>query len=198
MSYRGKRALDLAIAVPVLLITLPIQAISGLAVAATLGSPVLFRQTRPGLNGEPFELIKFRTMRPVDSSSQSNDDASRLTRTGSFLRATSVDELPSLWNVIRGDLSLVGPRPLLMQYLELYTPDQARRMEVKPGLTGLAQVSGRNLQSWEDRFVCDVTYVDNVSLWLDLKIILRTIMMVIRREGVSAHDHATKEQFKGA
>lgn len=197
MPYRGKRALDLAIALPILLLTLPAQALAALGILATMGAPVLFVQTRPGLNGTPFIMRKFRTMRPIDPSKGLVDDSSRLTRIGSFLRSTSIDELPTVWNIINGDMSLVGPRPLLMRYLERYSPEQARRMEVRPGLTGLAQVSGRNAQSWEERFEYDLTYVDNCSLALDIRILARTAWTVLRREGVSADGEATMSEFLG-
>ena len=163
-AYRGKRALDLAICLPALLVSLPVQVVVGAVVALKLGRPVLFRQLRPGLQGEPFELIKFRTMLPIDFGKGQTDDASRMNPTGRILRATSLDELPSLWNIVRGDMSVVGPRPLLMQYLERYSPEQARRHDVRPGLTGLAQVSGRNALSWEQKLALDVEYVDNVSV----------------------------------
>jgi lipopolysaccharide/colanic/teichoic acid biosynthesis glycosyltransferase len=180
----GKRALDLAISVPALLVSLPIQAGVAAAVAIKLGRPVLFRQMRPGLHGEPFEMIKFRTMRVVDPSRGWIDDASRMTGFGRVLRSTSLDELPSLWNVVRGDMSLVGPRPLLLEYVERYTPHQARRHNVRPGLTGLAQVSGRNGLSWDDKFNLDVEYVDRRSMRLDLKILLATVRVVVRRDGI--------------
>jgi len=197
MPYRGKRALDIAIAVPLFFLTLPVQALAAIGVLATMGSPVLFAQERPGFGGEPFIMRKFRTMRPINPDKGWIDDHSRLTRYGSLLRSTSVDELPTIWNIVRGDMSLVGPRPLLMQYLERYTPKQARRMEVPPGLTGLAQVSGRNNQSWEERFDLDVAYVDNCSLRLDVRILARTAWTVLRREGVSAEGEATMPEFRG-
>ena len=157
-----------------------------------LGSPVLFRQTRPGLHGEPFELLKFRTMRTGAGA-----DVERLTRFGRLLRSTSLDELPELWNVVRGDMSIVGPRPLLMEYLALYSPRQARRHEVLPGLTGLAQVEGRNLVGWDERLELDVRYVETRSLALDLRIIGRTIGLVLRREGISGEGEATMAPFRG-
>lgn len=197
MSYRGKRALDIAIAVPLFVLTLPVQAVAALAILATMGPPVLFAQERPGLGGKPFVMRKFRTMNPIKPDKGWIDDASRMTRLGSLLRSTSIDELPTIWNIINGDMSLVGPRPLLMQYLDRYSPEQARRMEVPPGLTGLAQVSGRNAQSWEKRFDLDVKYVDNCSLRLDIKIIARTAWTVLRREGVSAEGEATMQEFRG-
>jgi len=163
-----------------------------------LGSPIFFRQTRPGLRGKPFEIVKFRSMRDVrgpDGELLSDDQ--RLMAFGSFMRATSLDELPELWNVLCGDMSLVGPRALLMEYLPLYSSEQSRRHEVRPGLTGLAQVSGRNLLSWDDRFKLDVWYVDNHSIFLDIKIILITIKKVINQEGISAKGEATMPKFKG-
>lgn len=198
MPYRGKRVLDIVIAVPLLLLTLPIQALAALGIRVTMGRPVLFEQERPGLDGKPFIMRKFRTMRPIDPSKGWVDDASRLTRPGSFLRSTSIDELPTIWNIVNGDMSLVGPRPLLMRYLDRYTPEQARRMDVPPGLTGLAQVSGRNAQTWDERFAFDVAYVDTCSLKLDLEILARTAWTVLRREGVSAEGEATMPEFRGS
>jgi lipopolysaccharide/colanic/teichoic acid biosynthesis glycosyltransferase len=164
-----------------------------------MGFPVLFRQTRPGLNGQPFEVIKFRTMRnAMGPNGRPLSDSERLTPLGRTLRRSSLDEIPQLWNVLRGDMSLVGPRPLLMEYLERYTPEQMRRHDVKPGITGLAQVSGRNTVPWEQKFELDVWYADNWSLWLDLKIIARTILKVLRAEGVSAKGMATMSQFTGS
>jgi len=163
-----------------------------------VGSPILFRQTRPGLNGNPFTLYKFRTMtdeRDVDGNLLS--DSERLTKIGRFLRSTSLDELPELFNVVKGDMSLVGPRPLLMQYLERYTPEQARRHEVKPGITGWAQINGRNAITWEEKFKLDVWYVDNQSLLLDLKILFLTIVSVLKREGINQLGHVTSEEFMG-
>lgn len=163
-----------------------------------LGSPVLFRQIRPGLNGRPFEMIKFRTMRDaVDSNGQPLPDEDRLTPFGRWLRSTSMDELPELWNVLRGDMSLVGPRPLLMEYLPLYSPEQARRHEVRPGITGWAQVNGRNAISWEEKFKLDVWYVDNHNLWLDIKILYLTVRKVFARDGISAQGEATMPKFTG-
>lgn len=196
-SYRGKRILDLVVSVPALILTLPLQALIALMVVATLGRPVIFRQVRPGLHGGLFQLTKFRTMLSVDTARGFVDDQSRLTPFGRSLRATSLDELPTLWNVVRGDMSLVGPRPLLMQYLDRYTPEEARRHEVRPGLTGLAQVSGRNAISWPQKFALDAEYVDSCSLMLDIKIIIRTAMVVLRRENVTARDEATMPEFMG-
>jgi lipopolysaccharide/colanic/teichoic acid biosynthesis glycosyltransferase len=194
---RAKRAFDLTVAVLLFVLTLPIQAATALAIRARMGSPVLFRQTRPGLQGKPFEIVKFRTMLVIDPELGRVDDASRMTPVGRWLRATSLDELPTLWNIIRGDMSLVGPRPLLMQYLERYAPGQARRHEVRPGLTGLAQVSGRNVLSWEDKFRLDVDYVDHHTFVSDLKIIGETALSVVRRDGIAAVGEATMSEFLG-
>ncbi len=193
LAARGaKRALDLAVAVPLLVVA----AMPMLAVALVLrlvdGKPVLFRQTRPGRDGRPFTLLKFRTMRPGSEA-----DALRLTRLGALLRASSLDELPQLWNVLRGEMSLVGPRPLLPQYLARYSARQARRHEVPPGITGLAQVEGRNSLSWEDKLELDVRYVEQRTLALDVQLIARTVLAVIARRGVSADGHATMPEFLG-
>ena len=189
----AKRALDLVGAgLGLLVACLPMAGIA-LAVRFTMGAPVLFRQRRPGLGGEPFVLVKFRTMR-----SGPGEDAARLTRFGRFLRASSLDELPELWNVVVGDMSLVGPRPLLMEYLDRYSPRQARRHEVRPGLTGLAQVEGRNTVAWEDRFELDVRYVETRSFALDLRIIARTVGAVLRRQGISGEGEATMTPFQGS
>lgn len=190
--------LDLALTLPVLVLTAPIQAVVALLVRRGLGSPVLFRQQRPGLHGEPFEMVKFRTMLAPDPARGLVDDADRLTRLGRVLRATSLDELPSLWNIVRGDMSLVGPRPLLMRYLDRYTPEQARRHEVRPGLTGLAQVSGRNALTWEQKFELDVAYVDSHSVAGDLRILAATVGKVLRRDGIAAEDSATMPEFMGS
>lgn len=195
--YPGKRILDLAIALPALLLSLPLQAATAIAIRATMGSPVIFKQPRPGMGGQPFTMYKFRTMRPTDVARGHVDDESRLTKLGQFLRSTSVDELPALFNVLRGDMSIVGPRPLLMGYLSLYSTTQARRMEVLPGLTGLAQINGRNSQTWEERFSFDVEYVDSCSLKLDLSIIARTALIVLRRDGITADGEATMPEFRG-
>lgn len=197
MPYRGKRTLDLVVAVPLFLVTLPIQLLAAFGIKLTMGSPVLFSQTRPGMHGTPFVMRKFRTMNPIDPSRGWTDDASRITKLGALLRSTSIDELPTIWNIVNGDMSLVGPRPLLMRYLDRYTPEQARRMEVPPGLTGLAQVSGRNAQTWEKRFAHDVDYVDNCSFRNDLWIIAKTVRTVLKREGVSAKGEATMPEFMG-
>lgn len=192
-----KRLFDLAATVPAFVLSLPVQAAVAAAVRITLGSPVLFRQERPGLHGRPFTLVKFRTMHPADPLRGQVSDAERLTRFGTFLRSTSLDELPTLWHVVRGDMSLVGPRPLLPNYLDRYTPAQARRHEVRPGLTGLAQVSGRNGLSWEERLTLDVEYVDRHSLLLDLRILWRTVAVVLRREGITGADSVTMSEFTG-
>ncbi|WP_241249691.1 sugar transferase [Rhodococcus sp. X156] len=193
----AKRAFDLAVTVPAFVLSLPAQAAVAAVIAVKLGRPVLFTQTRPGLHGRPFTMVKFRTMLPVDPARGWTDDASRMTPLGRLLRATSVDELPTLWNIVRGDMSLVGPRPLLMQYLDRYSPEQARRHDVRPGLTGLAQVSGRNALSWEEKFRLDVKYIATQSLALDLKILWRTVRSVLRRDGISADGEVTMPEFLG-
>jgi lipopolysaccharide/colanic/teichoic acid biosynthesis glycosyltransferase len=192
-----KRGFDLLVAIPALVVSLPVQAATALAVRVSMGPPVLFRQRRPGKDGQVFELVKFRTMHVEDPARGLLDDASRLTATGRVLRKLSLDELPSLWNVVRGDMSLVGPRPLLERYLDRYSPDQARRHEVRPGLTGLAQVSGRNQLSWEDKLRLDVEYVDTRSFIGDLRILLATVQQVLRGTGVSAEGEATMAEFQG-
>lgn len=197
MSYRGKRALDLALAGPALLLSLPIQALTAGAIWVTMGHPILFRQQRPGLDGQPFEMLKFRTMLVSDPELGLVSDAERMTRFGAFLRSTSLDELPTLWNVAKGDMSIVGPRPLLMKYLDRYTVEQARRHEVLPGLTGLAQVAGRNAISWDAKFAHDITYVDTHTLRLDIRIILLTFIQVLRRDGISAEGEVTMPEFIG-
>jgi sugar transferase EpsL len=193
-----KRLADLVIAGCAMVLLSPVIGLLSLLVRVFLGSPVFFRQIRPGLRGEPFELVKFRTM--TDRSDQNGDlllDAERLTNFGTFLRSTSLDELPELWNVVRGSMSLVGPRPLLVEYLPRYSPVQARRHELRPGLTGLAQVKGRNDLSWKEKFNLDVWYVDNHDSKLDWAIILWTFKIVITRRGVSPKDSATVECFDG-
>ena len=172
--------------------------IAMLMIRRKMGAPVLFRQTRPGLHGSPFEMLKFRTMCDVvDSRGNLLPDSERLTKLGQVLRASSLDELPELWNVLKGDMSLVGPRPLLMEYLPLYSPEQARRHEVRPGLSGWAQINGRNAISWDEKFKLDVWYVDNQSFWLDAKIIWITILKVFKREGITATEEATMPKFTG-
>ena len=193
-----KRLLDVVGAAVALVLTAPLQAAIALAIRVTMGSPVVFAQQRPGLAGRPFLLYKFRTMRDLrDGDGRLLPDEQRITRLGRFLRQTSLDELPELVNVLKGEMSLVGPRPLLMSYLDRYTPEQARRHDVRPGLTGLAQVAGRNELTWEERFGHDVWYVDHASVWLDLKILARTVGMVLRREGISHPTHATMHEFLG-
>ncbi|WP_200800117.1 sugar transferase [Jatrophihabitans endophyticus] len=193
-----KRVLDVVVGGTALVISAPVQAVIAVLVARRLGRPVLFRQPRPGRHGQPFTLTKFRTMREPDPARGLVTDADRMTPFGAFLRSTSLDELPTLWNVVRGDMSLVGPRPLLVRYLERYTPAQARRHEVRPGVTGLAQVSGRNLLDWEARFAADVDYVDRRSLRLDLQIVRRTLGSVLRRDGIAADGDVTMPEFDGA
>ncbi|MFE9691786.1 sugar transferase [Micromonospora sp. NPDC005806] len=192
---RLKRALDIFVASLALLVLSPVLLGVSVAVALAMGRPVLFRQSRPGRYGALFELRKFRTMQPPGRGRVS--DGERLTRLGRWLRQTSLDELPTLWNVLRGDMSLVGPRPLLVQYLDRYTPEQARRHEVRPGVTGLAQVRGRNALSWEEKFAYDVRYVDGRCLRLDLRILLETVVKVARRDGITADGHATAPEFLG-
>ena len=199
LSALAKRALDLCGATAALTLGAPLMAGIAVLVHHDVGSPVLFRQMRPGLHGEPFEMLKFRTMRDaVDANGAPRPDAERLTRIGKFLRATSLDELPEFWNVFLGDMSLVGPRPLLMSYLDRYTEAQARRHEVKPGITGWAQIHGRNAMSWEEKFAHDVWYVDHQSLLVDVKILLSTVRTVLRRDGISHHGDATMPAFVGS
>lgn len=190
-----KRLLDIVASAVALILLSPVLAIVALTVTFRLGRPVLFVQPRPGRHGRIFRMRKFRSMRDIDEARGLVSDADRLTPFGRALRATSLDELPSLWNVLRGDMSIVGPRPLLVEYLPRYTPQQARRHEVRPGITGFAQANGRNALSWEDKFALDVEYVDNRSLCLDARIILATIRSVIVREGISAEGQATMMKF---
>jgi len=193
-----KRSIDILVSSMLLVLLAPLLALIALLVLLDSGRPVLFVQVRPGYKGKPFRMYKFRTMKDLrDSSGNLLPDETRITRIGNFLRATSLDELPELFNVVKGDMSLVGPRPLLMEYLPLYTPRQARRHEMKPGITGLAQVSGRNLLTWEEKFELDVYYVDHWSLWLDFKILFLTVWKVLKREGISASGHATMPPFTG-
>jgi lipopolysaccharide/colanic/teichoic acid biosynthesis glycosyltransferase len=192
-----KRAFDLAVSLPAALLSLPVQGVVALAIRCRMGSPVLFRQPRPGLHGQVFEVVKFRTMLPVDASRGWVDDASRLTGLGRWLRASSLDELPTLWNVVRGEMSLVGPRPLLVDYLDRYTPAQARRHQVRPGITGLAQVNGRNATTWSERLRLDVQYVDTHTMRGDLRILARTVRAVLSRHGISAPGAATMPEFTG-
>ncbi len=193
-----KRSFDLVCSLSLLFITFPIIGVCALLVRRKLGTPVLFKQERPGLHGKPFHIYKFRTMTDErDGQGELLPDDVRLTRFGRLLRKLSLDELPQLFNVAKGDISLVGPRPLLMEYLPRYTPRQARRHEVKPGITGWAQVNGRNAISWEEKFELDVWYIENRSFWLDLKILWLTFFKVVRSEGVSKEGHATMTKFMG-
>ncbi|QJB55888.1 sugar transferase [Pseudodesulfovibrio sp. zrk46] len=194
-----KRLFDLVVTLTALSLLWPVILLVALLVRIKLGGPVLFRQTRPGLHGKPFEIIKFRTMKDaVGPDGKPLPDCDRLTKFGRLLRSTSLDELPELWNVLKGEMSLVGPRPLLMQYLDRYTPRQARRHEMRPGITGWAQVNGRNAISWDDKFELDVWYIDNQSVILDLKILWMTVGSVFRREDVCQPGHATMEEFMGS
>ena len=194
-----KRAFDIAASASALVVLSPVLAITAYKVKKELGSPVLFRQTRPGLHGKPFEMIKFRTMKDVsDKEGNALPDSERLTEFGKKLRASSLDELPELWNVLKGDMSLVGPRPLLMEYLPLYSAEQAKRHNVRPGVTGYAQVNGRNSLSWEDKFKLDTWYVEHQSFLLDMKILLKTVKKVIIKDGISADGEATMTKFTGS
>lgn len=198
-QHRLKRVFDIVVSATALVVLSPLLLTLAAMVRWNLGSPVLFTQTRPGLRGRPFTILKFRSMLDAyDRDGRPLADEDRLTRFGRFLRSSSLDELPELINVLKGDMSLVGPRPLIMAYLDRYTPEQARRMEVRPGITGLAQVSGRNAVSWEDRFRLDVEYVDRCSIALDLEILARTVRAVLVREGISAEGHATMPEFMGS
>ncbi len=193
-----KRLFDFVVAGLGLLILFPVMLVVALLIRRRLGSPVLFRQVRPGVSGKPFRMVKFRTMRDaLDAQDNPLPDDQRMTPFGAFLRASSLDELPELWNVLKGDMSLVGPRPLLMEYLPLYSAEQYRRHEVRPGVTGWAQINGRNALSWEDKFKLDVWYVENRSFWLDLKILFLTVKKVIRKDGISAAGEATMSKFSG-
>ncbi len=193
-----KRTFDLVITIPALILISPLMGLVAILVRFKLGSPVIFRQARPGWKGEIFTLYKFRSMRDaLDSSGRPLPDAERMTSFGRKLRAFSLDELPELWNVLCGEMSLVGPRPLLVQYLERYTPEQARRQDVLPGITGWAQIHGRNALTWEDKFKLDVWYVDHWSPGLDLKILALTVWKVLRREGINAPGQATVGEFMG-
>lgn len=195
----AKRGLDVLGAVVLLVVLCPVLLVVAIVVRLNLGAPVLYRQVRPGLEGRAFAMYKFRTMtNEHDEHGQLLEDSIRLTPFGRWIRAASLDELPELFNVLRGDMSLVGPRPLLMKYLPLYSPRQARRHEVRPGITGWAQVNGRNALQWGEKFELDVWYVENQSIWLDLKIIWLTIWKVLRREGISADNSATMPEFRGS
>ncbi|HHF3201536.1 sugar transferase [Vibrio alginolyticus] len=193
-----KRIFDFMASLCGLILLSPIIALVAWKIRKNLGSPVLFRQTRPGLHGKPFEMVKFRTMKDaVDAEGNPLPDSERMTPFGDKLRNSSLDELPELWNVLKGEMSLVGPRPLLMQYLPLYNKEQARRHEVRPGVTGWAQINGRNAISWEDKFKLDVWYVDNRNLWLDIKVLFLTVKKVFIKEGISAEGEATMPYFEG-
>ncbi|WP_394233752.1 sugar transferase [Pseudomonas anguilliseptica] len=193
-----KRLFDIVACLAALILFTPVMLMVAWQIRNKLGAPVLFRQIRPGRDGKPFEMVKFRTMRnAIDEEGNSLPDVERMVPFGNFLRSSSLDELPELWNVLRGDMSLVGPRPLLMEYLPLYNPEQYRRHEVRPGVTGWAQINGRNALSWEEKFKLDVWYVDHRSFWLDLKILFLTIQKVLRRDGISAEGEATMAKFTG-
>lgn len=194
-----KRLIDFLAALIALLLLAPVLAVIAWQIRRKLGYPVLFRQTRPGFHGQPFKMVKFRTMGDaIDAQGNPLPDSQRMTPFGNFLRSASFDELPELWNVLKGEMSLVGPRPLLMEYLPLYSPEQARRHEVRPGVTGWAQVNGRNALSWDEKFKLDVWYVDNQSFSLDLKILLMTVKKVLVREGISAAGEVTMPRFTGS
>jgi lipopolysaccharide/colanic/teichoic acid biosynthesis glycosyltransferase len=193
-----KRTLDVLVSVAALVVLFPVIAVVALLIHRELGTPVLFCQTRPGKDGKPFQMVKFRTMLDaVDAQGNSLPDSERMTEFGHLLRSTSLDELPGLWNVLKGEMSLVGPRPLLMEYLPLYSKEQYRRHDVRPGITGWAQVNGRNAISWENKFELDVWYVDNRSFWLDVKILVLTVKKVIVRDGISGDGEVTMGKFTG-
>jgi len=197
-NQKIKRLIDIIGSLIGLTISSPIIVIISIIIYFTMGRPIFFKQVRPGLKGKPFVIYKFRTMLDLrDENGNLLPDEKRLTTIGRFLRSTTLDELPEFWNVLKGDMSLVGPRPLLMEYLDRYNPEQARRHEVKPGMTGWAQINGRNTISWEEKFKLDVWYVDNWNILLDLKIIFLTILKVVKREGISAEGHVTMPEFKG-
>ncbi len=194
-----KRLLDIIIASTALVLLSPLYVFVAYKVKKNLGSPVLFRQVRPGLHGKPFEMIKFRTMKDaLDEQGNPLPDSERLTPFGKMLRSTSLDEMPELWNVIKGDMSIVGPRPLLMEYLPLYNKEQAKRHDVRPGMTGHAQVNGRNAISWEEKFKLDTWYVENQSIWLDFKIMLKTVKKVIAKDDINEAGEATMTKFTGS
>jgi len=193
-----KRIFDFLVSLVALIVLSPVFLVVAIQIRRKLGSPIFFRQTRPGEDGKPFQMVKFRTMLDaVDKQGNQLPDDQRMTPFGAFLRSTSLDELPELWNVLKGEMSLVGPRPLLMEYLPLYSKEQYRRHEVRPGVTGWAQVNGRNAISWEDKFRLDVWYVDNRSLWLDVKILFLTVKKVLVRDGISGEGEATMSKFTG-
>ena len=194
-----KRLFDITAATTALVVLSPVYALTAYKVKNNLGSPVLFRQTRPGKDGIPFEMVKFRSMKDAeDANGNVLPDSERLTDFGKRLRNSSLDELPELWNVIKGDMSLVGPRPLLMEYLPLYNDEQKRRHHVRPGITGYAQVNGRNAIGWDEKFALDAWYVDNQSLWLDIKILFKTVKKVVIKDGISADGEATMSKFSGS
>ncbi|KRP58505.1 sugar transferase [Pseudomonas trivialis] len=194
-----KRSLDFLVSLCALLLLAPVMVVIAWLVKRKLGSPVLFSQVRPGLNAKPFTMLKFRTMRDaVGSDGKPLPDSMRMTRFGTFLRSSSMDELPGLFNVLKGDMSLVGPRPLLMEYLPLYSAEQYRRHHVRPGVTGWAQVNGRNSLSWEEKFKLDVWYVDNRNLWLDIRVVFLTLKKIVAREGINASGEATMQRFTGS
>ena len=200
MIYRKgiKRVIDISVSLLAIILLSPLLLVTASLTLLLLGRPLFYTQQRPGLHGLPFRIIKFRTMRnSVDSKGQPLPDEERQTKVGRFLRSTSIDELPELFNILIGQMSLIGPRPLLMEYLPLYSKEQMRRHEVRPGLTGLAQVNGRNALSWEDRLAYDIEYVDNVSLWLDVKIVIKSIMVVLSRKGIEYQGTVSDEKFKG-
>lgn len=199
MNVFVKRTIDVVVSITLLVCLIPVLIGVAVLVWLAMGLPVFYRQQRPGLHGQPFTLYKFRTMTDArDAQGRLLPDAQRLTRFGRFLRSTSLDELPELFNVLKGEMSLVGPRPLLMEYLERYTPEQMRRHAVRPGITGWAQINGRNALSWEQKFALDVWYVDHQSLWLDLKILALTLWKIIKREGINQPGQATMEEFRGS
>ena len=194
-----KRLFDLILSFVCLLPLLPVMVLIIFLVRLKIGSPIFFKQKRPGLNGEIFNIYKFRTMtNERDKNGALKPDSVRLTKFGKFLRSTSLDELPGLWNVLKGDMSLVGPRPLLVEYLPLYSEKQSRRHEVRPGITGWAQVNGRNAINWEEKFDLDLWYIDNQSIWLDIKILWMTVRTIIVRDGISQSNHVTMDKFKGS
>lgn len=193
-----KRAFDIFVSTAMLTATAPVIIIASGVIAKKLGKPVFFKQTRPGLNGKPFEIIKFRTMSDLrDENGELLPDEQRMTKVGSFIRNSSIDELPQLINILKGDLSLVGPRPLLMEYIPLYSKEQMKRHKVKPGITGWAQVNGRNAISWDKKFKLDVLYVENQSFKLDMYILYKTVLNVLKRKDINANDHVTMEKFRG-
>jgi len=194
-----KRILDISVAFVALLLFSPAMLLLSIAIWSSMGRPVLFYQERPGLNSQPFRMMKFKTMRDsIDDDGNQLPDSMRITKLGAFLRSTSLDELPELWNVLKGDMSLVGPRPLLKEYLPLYSQRQLKRHQVRPGITGWAQINGRNSISWKEKFEFDIWYVENQSLWLDLRILILTFIKVVKREGISAEGEASMPKFKGS